>query len=74
MRKLKPFDFKHIYWNIRVTNIQNFKNQLGMNSYRCKLKLNKEEQKFEIPIKEINAKDKNDLEFQIKVILRQMNY
>ena len=74
MRNIKPFSFIYRNWNVRATNIQNFKNRLNSNVYKCNLTLKKEDQKFTIPVKEINAKDKKDLELQLRLILNQLNY
>lgn len=76
-RKLKPFDMVYKNWDIRVTNIRQFTEKLfrlTRNLYKCKLIAKRNGEKYEIKVPEIQADDKQDLEFQLRYILHLQNF
>ena len=77
MRKIKPFSMKYKDYEIRITRIRQFKEKeyiLERNVYKFTILLKKDDLTHQIPIKELEAKDKEDLEIQIRLLLNKLDY
>jgi len=77
MRKLKPFDMIYRDYTIRVTNIRNYSEpliRLTRNMYKCKLIIKKDGNNYTTKNIELEAHDKQDLKFQLRLVLNSLNF
>ena len=77
MRKIKPFDMKYRNYNVRVSNVRKRVNQLYLikrTVFSCKLIFKSEFERFEVPIKELEARDLEAFKIQLRLILNQQNF